>query len=448
MARLLLLCAGGRDLRELSAIDPTGSHRLFRHDYGTDALEELVSGASPHGAWLRAPADEISAIVGRFGGARLDGVITTDDYPGSTLASVVAKRLGLRGPDPLADLTCQHKLLSRRAQRTAAPEAVPWFASAGEGAGNPDGIRFPAFVKPVKSFFSIGARRVDSEAELREAIASNPAAGRFLAPFDWFLREFAGTGVGPPLIVEGLLEGAQVTLDGFVCGGQVVTLGVVDSIMFPGTISFERFEYPSSLPASVQRRLSDVAAAVIRSAGFDNGLFNIEFIVDPATGGVWIVEINPRMSSQFADLYEKVDGFNPYQVLVDVATGREPVVASRRGRHAMAASCVLRTFADREVVAVPSACHCDALRALHPDARIEILATPGRRLSHAMQDGSSFRYGLVNLGGDDRADILAKFDACRRALPFTLLPIGCIEGLGGRRTLPRALSPSPRREPT
>jgi biotin carboxylase len=425
MANILLLCAGDRDLRELALCGATSAHRIVRHDYGTDALERLVS-AAPHDAIrVRDPLLEIDDIASRYGGA-VDGVISTDDYPGSTLAAFVASRFGLPGVAPLADLTCQHKFLARAAQRAAAPQAVPWFARIGNGApaAAQAGIRFPAFVKPIKSFFSIGARRVDSMRALRDAIAVNPVSARFLQPLDRLLRSHAGIEAGPPLLVEGLLTGMQATLDGFVADGQVVALGVVDSIMFPGTISFDRFEYPSSLPVPVQRRMADVARDVLTSIGFDNGLFNIEFMHDPVMDTISIVEINPRMSSQFADLYEKVDGFNPYAVLVDLALGREPVVSRRRGRHAMAASCVLRTFDDCDVIAVPAPAQVDALLREHPDARVEILATPGTRLSHTMQDGASYRYGLLNLGGESRADILAKFDACRRAMPFALISLG------------------------
>jgi hypothetical protein len=438
MANLLLLCAGERDLRELAATGADRAHAIHRHDYGTDALERLVSSAATDGVALRDPDEEIGEILRRFSGSELDGVITTDDYPGSTLASVVAQQLGLPGVDPVVDLGCQHKYWSRVAQRAAAPDAVPWFTRAGAD-DRTDGDEcpgFPAFVKPVKSFFSIGARRVDSADELRRAIAENPVPPAFLRPFDRLLRTFAGTTVGPPLIVEGLLTGVQATLDGFVCDGQVVVIGVVDSIMFPGTLSFQRFEYPSSLPHAVQRRMAEVATAVMTSIGFDNGMFNIELMHDPATGSVHIIEINPRMSSQFADLYEKVDGFNPYRVLVDVATGREPAIASRRGRYPMAASCVLRTFADHCVVRVPRKRHVAALVRRYPGLRVEILASEGTRLSHTMQDGHSFRYGLINVGGEDRGAILSAFEDCRRSLPFVLLPVGCREQ---DRHWPRAL---------
>jgi hypothetical protein len=74
------------------------------------------------------PFAEVERILARTRGAKIDAVISTDDYPGSALAAVVAKELGLPGPEPLVNLTCQHKYLSRVAQSALMPDAVPPFA--------------------------------------------------------------------------------------------------------------------------------------------------------------------------------------------------------------------------------------------------------------------------------------------------------------------------------
>jgi hypothetical protein len=438
MANLLLLCAGDRDLRELSATGIAAEHSIFRHDYATDALESLVSGSDDElEVPIRDPREEVADIVTKYRGFGIDGVITTDDYPGSTLATLVARALDLPGVDPVVDLNCQHKYFSRCAQALSVPDAVPWFARIADCADCPlpPDIRYPAFVKPVKSFFSVGARRVDSTDQLRQAIRDNPASPQFLQLFGTLLEEETGLAVGPPLIVEDCLTGVQATLDGFVHRGRFRAMGIVDSIMFPGTISFARFEYPSSLERPVQQRMEEIAAKVIADIGLDNGLFNIEFMVAP-TGAIRIIEINPRMSSQFADLYEKVDGYNPYRVLADLALAKPPRLSHRKGRYPLAASCVLRTFADHRVLHVPSVAAMCRVKRLYPDARVEILATPGRRLSDAMQDGHSFRYGLVNIGGNDRDHILKIFDRCRQMLPFKLMPIGRSEVGRSRPTAP------------
>lgn len=218
------------------------------------------------------------------------------------------------------------------------------------------------------------------------------------------------------------MQGVQATLEGYAFGGEVHIVGIVDSIMFPGTIAFERFEYPSSLPASVQDRMAAIARIVMGGMGFHDAMFNIEYMYDPVTDGLSIIEINPRMASQFADLYEKVDGFNAYSILLDLASGRRPHLTRRKGSHRIAASCIFRTFQDMYVIGLPSSREIEDLTIYHPGIRMEILASVGHRLSEEMQDGHSFRYGIVNLGGRDRKDIREKFTDCRRRLSFILAP--------------------------
>ena len=121
------------------------------------------------------------------------------------------------------------------------------------------------------------------------------------------------------------------------------------------------------------------------------------------------------MASQFADLYEKVDGTNSFAVLLDIAQGRTPRFTRRQGQYGFAASCVLRSFEDYLVAALPSDADLERLARLYPDIRVELHATVGRKLSDEFQDGKSYRYGVVNLGGRDLADVLEQFAACRVA---------------------------------
>jgi hypothetical protein len=169
--------------------------------------------------------------------------------------------------------------------------------------------------------------------------------------------------------------------------------------------------------------MEHAAQSVMRALGYDHGFFNIEFMYDAHRDAVHIIEINPRMVSQFADLYEKVDGFNPYALLLDLALGQRPrAIERRRGRHAAAASCVLRRFTDAMVVSTPSAADLARVLSWQSDARIEILATAGRRLSQEMQDGESYRFGIVSLGGRNAAHVVEIFEECGRLLPFTFAP--------------------------
>jgi hypothetical protein len=423
--RYLILCPTHRDDRELARLVRPGLS-LIRHDYASLALEELVASSSSAPPTIADPLDEIERILDRVSNETITGVVSTDDYPGSTLACVVAKRLGLPGTEPSVNLICQHKYYSRLAQRAIVPEVVPEFDLI-----HVDGpatllstIRLPAFLKPVKSFFSVGAQRLNSLDQLAAAQRHWASLATFFHPFERLLDRYAALRVGTGyLLIESLLQGVQTTLEGYAFGGEIHVLGVVDSVMFPGTLAFERFEYPSSLPITVQDRMARIARSLMAGLGFRNGLYNIEFMYEPCTDALNIIEINPRMASQFADLYEKVDGFNTYAILLDLAAGREPCVVRGQGLHRMAASCVLRTFQDMQVLAVPSLGDMTALSERYPDIRIEVLATVGHTLSQELQDDGSFRYGIVNLGGRDRQDVLEKFEECRRRMKFVLAPI-------------------------
>lgn len=422
----MVVCPTRRDFRELSALDESRAYRFTYHEYASDALENLTAADQDSGISISDPEDEIDSIAERCARERIEAVASADDYPGATLASIVAARLGLPGVAPEANLLCQHKFFCRELQRQAAPEAVPAcrLIDVRAEAPIPPDLEFPVFVKPAKSFFSVGAQRVDSAAELIGIKRQWAGAGAFFRPFDRFLQRYAGRAMESNfLVAEGLLRGHQTTLDGYVFDGECHPMGVTDSIMFPGTIAFQRFEYPSRLPAEAQDRMFDIARRVMRRIGFDNGQFNIEFMYDPSSGDMGIIEINPRMSSQFGDLFEKVDGTNSYNVMLDLALGRKPRVRRREGRHKMAASCVLRTFDNRLVLKLPTADEIGRVRTRYPDARVEILATEDRKLSQQMQDGRSYRYGLINIGGDDRADILNIFDNCLKMLTFSLAPV-------------------------
>jgi biotin carboxylase len=261
----------------------------------------------------------------------------------------------------------------------------------------------------------VGARAV----ERVEGWRATRLPEAFFALFDHLCRAYAEIDIpSNGILVERLVRGRQATVEGVRQHGRTHVLGVVDSVYRADVPSFARFEYPSSLSDEVQERMSDIARRAIEAIGYDDGGFNVEVTWDAETDRVWIIEVNPRSSSQFADLFEKVDGVNPYALLLDLARGRPILTAHRRGRHRFAASCVLRRFSNARVERAPTA--GDLARALEvePDARIEILVAPGQQLSDELQDGSSFRYGVISVGGDDRADALRRSERIESKLPF------------------------------
>jgi hypothetical protein len=133
--------------------------------YGPDA--EQAPGAFDADAFIAQAIDALRPTD-------VAGVTSSSDYPGCLVAAFIAAELGLPGPDPGSVLCCSHKYYARLAQRVAVPEATPRFALI-----DPDNVdeaslelAFPLFVKPVKSWFTQYARRIETFAELLEFVRS------------------------------------------------------------------------------------------------------------------------------------------------------------------------------------------------------------------------------------------------------------------------------------
>ncbi len=247
---VLVVCATFRDHRELPRLGYAGVDYLF-HDYASTSLEELIGGRAEGHAGAADPITEAERVLAQINGTNIAAVVSTDDYPGSALGAVLTRELGLPGVESRVNLICQHKYLSRVEQQRLVPEAVPAFAAidVAARAKPPDASLFPAFVKPVKSFFSIGAQEIASPDALVALKRHWAGLDDFFLPLDRVLERHAGIGAGTVrLIAETVLKGRQVTVEGYAFGGEVSILGVVDSVFFPGTLAFSRFDYPSSLP--------------------------------------------------------------------------------------------------------------------------------------------------------------------------------------------------------
>ena len=68
------------------------------------------------------------------------------------------------------------------------------------------------------------------------------------------------------------------------------------------------------------QRMRDVAIAIIRAVGVDTGGCNIQFAIDPATGRMIVIEMNPRVSRSSA-LASKATGFPIAKIAAKVAIG-------------------------------------------------------------------------------------------------------------------------------
>ena len=261
---------------------------------------------------------DVLAYIDRLCAERgFDAIASSSDYPGPTATAAVATRLGLPGSTPEVAIRSSHKYYSRLAQRDVAPEATPAFWLVDPN-GPPPPIEYPCFIKPVKGAFSVMTGKLESPDDLR-AFLARPAARRFI---DSYVTMFNAS----HFIAEEYLPGRQSTVDGYCTGDDAHVMGIVDSIVDEKTRSFTRFEHPSTLPEPVQARMAGIGRRVMRRLGLRWTMFNVEMNWNPATDRVHIIEVNPRISGQFGDLYQKVDGVNGYECMLALARGERPPV--------------------------------------------------------------------------------------------------------------------------
>jgi hypothetical protein len=343
------------------------------------------------GVDARALLDELASLPA-------DGVVGTKDRS-ALLAALLAERRPLPGPSPRAIVSSQHKPTSRAIQERVAPEETPRFALLeGEPPFPP-----PWWVKPVVGRLSQEARRADSMDDLVGLAEERAYRDEYADLAGLTADDVRG------FLVEQLVTGDEVTLEGYVHEGRVTVIGVTDSVKYPGTNSFERFEYPSALPDHRLRQLGRLADTLVRAHGLDACFFNVEFFV-PSEGPAKIVELNARIASQFSPLVEAVHGRSTYDLLFGLACGQDPGWEGG-APNGVAISHVMRVFEDALVESVPE-----------PQQGLEVLVRPGALLSEqGTNDTASYRLAIFTEWAETREEALRRCSERARSLRFELV---------------------------
>ena len=182
-------------------------------------------------------------------------------------------------------------------------------ARSGEAAGADAaaGLGFPVVVRPSFTLGGLGSGIAYDEADL---------------------RRIAGTGLDASPTTEILLEESIIGWKEFelelmrdrndnvviVCSIENVDpMGVHtgDSVTVAPAMTLTDREY---------QRMRDTAIRIIRAVGVDTGGCNIQFAVDPATGRMVVIEMNPRVSRSSA-LASKATGFPIAKIATKLAIG-------------------------------------------------------------------------------------------------------------------------------
>ncbi|WP_410673987.1 acetyl-CoA carboxylase biotin carboxylase subunit family protein [Amycolatopsis sp. cmx-4-68] len=417
-ANIFVIGLDEENLRVLNRLPWAGTYRF----HGLLSPEELQHGEIDFEALLKTAQHELDAFDGDVG-----AIVSYWDFPAASLVPILCARYGLPSVSLEAVLKCEHKFWSRLEQRKVIDE-LPAFGVVDlddEKPVPPDGVEFPMWLKPVKSFSSELAFKAENEREFADAVAEIRAGvGRVGEPFGYVLQqvelppEIAEVG-GAACLAEEALHGVQAAIEGYVYHGEVVVYGALDSINYTGSSSFLRHQYPSQLGEEPVRRMREVAERVMKQIGYDNATFSIEFFCDPESGQVALLEINPRHSQSHAELFEFVDGVANHEIMVRLGLGQDPGRRPTKGKYEIAAKWYLRRFEDGVVTRVPTPEEIAAVQERIDGTQVEIIPEVGQRLSDLPeQDSYSFELAHLFVAGHTEDEMVQKYEACVAALPF------------------------------
>jgi len=362
----------------------------------------------------------------------IDAIVGYIDFPVSTMLPLLSKKYGTRNASLESLLKCEHKYWSRKVMTEVIPEHVPKFTAFDpfdDGAlstiGEAD-LRFPFFVKPIKSSGSRLGFRIDSPEDFDYAVAAFRAEiGQISEPFNYVLDQAdlpddIRAVEGHYCMAEQVIGGRQCTVEGYVYEGEVVPYGTVDSIRYPQVLSFFYYLYPSTLPRRVQDEMNEITRKVMAHIGYDNAAFNIEYYWDEVQNKIWLLEINTRIAQSHCDLFEMVDGVSHQQVTVDLGLGRRPDMPRRDGPKNVAAEFFYRVFFnDATVTRAPSRAELEVASELVEGTRIASYVKKGMRLSELPeQDAYSSAVASIWMGANKQSKLLWNYEQVMKKLNY------------------------------
>lgn len=219
--------------------------------------------------------DETLRAAERF---RISGIICDTTDVGVPTMAYVAERLGLRGIGYETALNFTNKRRMREICSKAGIPNPPFSAVRDmKGAESfASALGYPVVVKPVDSQSSRGVHVVRTPGQLEPAFAD----------------AIRSTRCGE-LIVEGFLDGVEVTVESLCVNQQVFAIGISDKDHFPHRPEVaNRLTYPADFPPEILTRIREVNERVILALGMRTGIAHAEYMV--VGTNVYLIEIAAR----------------------------------------------------------------------------------------------------------------------------------------------------------
>jgi carbamoyl-phosphate synthase large subunit len=251
---------------------------------------------------------------------RIDGIVCDTTDVGVPTMAYVAEKLGLAGIGYEIALNFTNKRRMRELTAAAGLPNPPFRAASTleEARAAALEIGFPCVVKPVDNQSSRGVHIVRAPRELEGAFedASN----------------FSRSGEA---LVEGFLDGVEVTVESFCLDGQVYAAGISDKDHFAHRPEVAcRLTYPADFSPETLARIRRVNEDVVRALGMRTGITHGEYMV--CEGEPYLVEIAARGAGSrvYSHIAPYLAGAPIPKLYLDFVMGARPTFEPHEGERA------------------------------------------------------------------------------------------------------------------
>ena len=321
--------------------------------------------------------------------------VTSFSESGVVMAAILARELGLPGNPPPAALRARNKHLMRQAFAGAGMPnpAFHLVRSAREIRDRVGAAAAPMVLKPISGSSSYGVVKLQPDDSLEVIAAHLDEVRDYIVdyadenpqyPFEFWLPA-AGYGIRPDevfdpaevFLLEGFIDGQQVSVDGFAADGNITCLGVIEIERIKDSDYFLEYEewMPTRLGAAAEGEIERTATRAVQAVGLRHGCFHCELKV--SSRGITVLELAARRGADnIADFAHRIHGVDVYEEGVRIAAGERRLRADLRPRGAMKMRYFLPETAG-DLVAVQGA---DEVRRDPRVSELELECAPGDRI--------------------------------------------------------------------
>jgi biotin carboxylase len=241
---------------------------------------------------------------------KIDGIITTSDYPVRSVA-YVCEKLGLNGLNSKAAEISTNKYLLRKCLKDHNILSPGFIKISNLDQLNQEKhtINFPLIIKPVDSSASRGVKKIINKAELER----------------YYLEALNHSKCGD-VILEDYIEGPEYSIEALCYRENIHVLAITEKT----TSGFENIFFvedrhiiPANLTESAKKQISLTIIEAIKKIGLDNCAIHAE--VKLTSKGPIIIEIGSRLGGDYisSDLVPLSTGIDMHKQAINICLNNE-----------------------------------------------------------------------------------------------------------------------------